>query len=166
MLRWILLAFLLTHVTVGCGNYDLRVNEKVVYTPRPLLTGFTVADPALRACIEQAIVDQQVTRTNELLVLSCSDAQVSDLQGLEVFTGLRQLDLSANQVADLTALATLSSVENLDLSDNAVIDPVPLYELLSLRLLDLSGNPQLKCPGRNALFQLEQLMLPAHCTRP
>ena len=166
MLRWILLAFLLTHVTVGCGNYDLRVNEKVVYTPRPLLTGFTVVDPALRACIEQAIVDQQVTRTNELLFLSCSDAQVSDVQGLEVFTGLRQLDLSANQVADLTALATLSSVENLDLSDNAVIDPVPLYELLSLRLLDISGNPQLQCPGRNALFQLEQLMLPAHCTRP
>jgi Leucine-rich repeat (LRR) protein len=164
MSRWILLA-LLPAIIIGCGNYDLTVNEKVVYTPRPLLSDFTVADPALRTCIEQAITEQQVTRPNELLTLSCRDVGINKLEGLGLFTGLRQLTLSANQISDLTALSPLSSLESLDLSDNTVTDPVPLYELLSLRTLDLSGNPRLQCPGRNALFQLEQLILPEHCSR-
>lgn len=164
MSRWILFTLLLIALG-GCSQYDLTVNEKVVYTPRPLLSDFTVEDDSLRACIEQAIIDQQVTRPNELLTLDCSDSGISSLQGLGIFTGLRQLDLAQNQLTDLGELSALSSVENMNLSGNQVGDPVPLYDLLSLRVLDLSGNPQMQCPGRSALFQLEQLILPRHCTR-
>ncbi len=165
MPRWILFALLLA-TSGGCSNYDLTVNEKVVYTPRPLFSDFTVTDDGLRTCIEQAIIDQQVTRPNELLVLNCSAAEIGSLDGLGLFTGLRQLSLASNQIEHLHPLAALSSLESLDLTNNRIVDPVALYELLSLRVLDLSGNPQLQCPGHNALFQLDQLILPAHCTRP
>ncbi len=165
MSHWIKLAALLAIIT-GCSNYDLTVNEKRVYTPRPLLSGLSVTDDALRTCVEQAVIDQQVTRPNELLKLDCNHAGISSLDGLQIFTGLRELSLSGNSIRNLVALTTLSSLRSLYLDNNDVVDPVPLYELLSLRVLDLSGNAQLQCPGSAALFQLEEINLPAHCAKP
>lgn len=165
MSRWMIMLAMLSCMA-GCGNYDFKVNEKVVYTPQPLFSDFAISDPALRACVEQAIIDQKVVEANQLLILNCSNAGISALDGLEIFTGLRQLKLSANAIRNLMALATMSSLESLYLDDNEVVDPVPLYELLSLRNLDLSGNAQLQCPAGNALFQVEDVTLPEHCRRP
>lgn len=164
MSRKLLIAALLIAAT-GCSNYDLTVNEKVVYTPRPLLADVTIADENLKHCVEQAIADQQVTRPNELTSLTCNGAGVSSVAGLDVFTGLRELALASNQISDLSPLTPLSSLQRLDLSDNQIEDAVPLYQLLSLGTLDLSGNPRLKCPGSSALFQLAELTLPVHCPK-
>ena len=148
---------------VACSDLDFKVNDRVVYSPRPLLTDFEIADAALRACIEQAINDQRVTLANELQVLNCSHADITSLDGLELFTGIRQLKLSSNQIRNLAPLVPLSSLETLYLDDNQVVDPVPLYDLLSLNSLDLSGNAKLQCPAQAALFRLETLKLPEHC---
>lgn len=149
----------------GCSDLDFKVNDRVVYTPRPLFSDFEVADAALQACIEQAIVDQKATLANELRSLNCSHAEISSLQGLEIFTGLRQLKLTANEIRNLAPIVPLSSLEELYLDNNQVVDPVPLYDLLSLRVLDLSDNSALQCPSANALFRLEDVTLPDHCPR-
>lgn len=150
-------------IIAGCSDLDFKINEKVVYSPRPLFTDFEVADAALQACLEQAIIDQKVTLANELLSLNCSHAEISDLGGLEVFTGLTQLKLSSNQIRNLVPLMPMSSLESLYLDNNRIVDPVPLYDLLSLAILDLSGNPSLQCPSGQALLRLEQAILPEHC---
>ena len=150
-------------IATGCSDLDFKVNDRVVYSPRPLLSGFEVADAALQACLEQAVIDQQVTLANELQTLNCSHAEIASLDGLEVFTGLRQVKLSANSIRNLAALVPMSSLEELYLDDNQVVDPVPLYDLISLRILDLSGNTSLQCPAGTALFRLDELILPEHC---
>ena len=165
MWRWTMLPVLLA-LLAGCSDFDFKVNERVVFSPRPLLTDVAIADGALLTCVEQAIVDQKVSQPNELTTLNCSHAGISDLQGLEVFTGLQQLKLSSNEIRNLASLMPMSSLSALYLDDNQVVDPVPLYDLLSLRILDLSGNTELQCPGRNALFRLEELKLPDHCRQP
>lgn len=163
MTRWFLATLIL--LSLGCSDLDFKVNDRVVYSPRPLFSDFELADPALQACVEQAIADQKVTLAIELHTLNCSHAGISSLEGLERFTGLQQLKLSANDIRNLAPLGKLSSLEALYLDNNQVVDPVPLYELLSLATLDLSGNGSLQCPAGNALFRLDELILPRHCKR-
>ena len=147
----------------GCGSYDFTVNDKVVFSPKPLFTDYDIADAALDACIKQAIVDGQVTSAAQLASLNCSDAGIRDLSGLGVFTGLTRLKLSRNEIRNLMELRSLSSLEELYLDGNRVVDPVPLYELLSLRLVDLAENPSLQCPSSTAMLRARELTLPAHC---
>lgn len=147
----------------ACENYDLKVNERVVYSPQPLFTDFEVADEALRECLEQAIADGIVTAASRLITLNCSHAGVSDLSGLATFTGLTNLKLSSNSVRNLVELESLTSLVDLYLDNNQVVDAVPLYQLPALQVLDLSGNPNLQCPSAAAFLRLESIKLPKHC---
>ena len=147
----------------ACENYDFKVNDRVVYSPHPLFTDFDVPDPALRACLEQAIVDNVVTAAPRLDSLNCSHAGIADLSGLSTFTGLTTLKLSSNDILNLVELEKLTSLQVLLLDDNQVVDPVPLYQLPALRELDLTGNQKLQCPGSNSFLRVENLQLPTHC---
>ena len=44
----------------ACADYEFRVNERVVYTPLPLFSDFTVSDAALHNCLVQTIEDLNV----------------------------------------------------------------------------------------------------------
>ncbi|MEZ5567792.1 MAG: hypothetical protein R3E54_05530 [Halioglobus sp.] len=148
---------------VACQGYDFTVNERVVYSPPPLFRDFALADEALRDCVMQLIADERITRVEQLVTLNCSHAGIESLDGLDVFSSLGSLRLSANRVRNLLALSALPELEQLYLDDNRVIDPVPLYSLEKLQTLDLSGNPGLQCPDPGALQQVAQLALPSHC---
>jgi hypothetical protein len=147
----------------GCGSYDFKVNERVVFTPKPLFTDYEIADTALNDCIKQAIVDNKISSAAQLSVLNCSHAGIGSLAGIETFTGLSQLKLSSNQFADLSHLVPLSSLEDLYLDNNEIVNATPLYDLMSLRQVDLSGNSSLLCPTSNALLRVEEVRLPRHC---
>ena len=154
----------LSLLLAACQGYDIKVNDRVVYSPPPLFTGVDIADPALRACVEQAIVDQSVTTAADLVDLNCAHAGITDLGGLAVFTGLTRLRMSANGIRNLVELNRLGKLRELYLDDNRIIDPVPLYGLTALDQLDLSGNPDLQCPRDDALAGIKSLKLPNHCT--
>lgn len=147
----------------ACQGYDVKVNDKVVYAPKPLFSDFTVPDPGLNSCLEQAINDGVMTGAQQLTTLDCSFAGIESLEGLSTFSGLTVLRLSANKVRNLVELATLTRLEAVYLDDNEVIDPVPLGQLPSLRHLDLSGNPKLQCPRPGSLAQVTTIILPKHC---
>lgn len=147
----------------GCESYDFTVNDKLVYTPKPLFSDFDVPDPALYECIKQGIIDAKITSASQLTSLNCSHAGIEILHGLEVFTGLIQLKLSSNKIRNLAEISTMTILEELYLDDNVVVDPVPLYQLRTLRLLDLSDNPRLQCPGSSTFPLVESLKLPSHC---
>lgn len=92
--------------------------------------------------------------------LSYSD--INDLDGIQLCTNIRFLDVSNNRISDLFPLIGLKELEELNLSDNQVgfideignlkklrsirlsnnlIDDIsPLYELENLEYADLSGN--------------------------
>ena len=150
------------HLT-ACESYDFTVNEKRVYTAKPLFSDFQVSDQALYNCLKQNIVDLKITSAGELSSLNCAHAGISNLQGLAAFSGLIQLRLSANDIRNLSELSMLSSLKELYLDDNVIIDPVPLYQLPALRALDLSDNMQLQCPPKQAFAHLASLTLPRHC---
>ena len=147
----------------GCSTYDVTVNDRRVFTPRPLFTDYSISDSALAGCVGQSITDQQVTSASELRTLRCSNAGITSLAGLETFTALDRIDLRDNAINDIAPLATTSAVQVLLLSGNDIVNPVPLYKLPAVIQLDLQGNARLLCPDRSALFSVEQLQLPRHC---
>ena len=92
----------------ACESYNFTVNEKLIYSPAPLFSQFQAPDTALQQCLEQAVVDGKVTSARELTTLNCSHAGVTDLEGLEVFTGIANLKLSANNIRDISPCSLLS----------------------------------------------------------
>lgn len=147
----------------ACQGYDVTLNEKVVYSPKPLFRDYTTPDPGLRTCLEQAINDGVITNAQQLTSLDCSFAGIENLEGLAVFTSLTEIRLSANKVRNLVELDKILTLEALYLDDNQVVDPVPLDQLLALRHLDLSGNPALQCPRPGSLAHVTTIILPEHC---
>ena len=72
--------------------------------------------------------------------LSFSDSSVSSVQGLQVFTKLRFLNLPKTRVSDVSALGKLANLETLDLSGTRVSDVSALAKLTKLWHLNLSGT--------------------------
>lgn len=146
----------------ACQEYDLKVNDKVVYSPAPF-RNFDTPDPALTSCLQQTIRDANVTQAHQLTILDCSSAGIQSVEGLSTFTGLQVLRLSNNEVRNLVEVGKLARLEALYLDDNKVVDPVPLDQLPKLRHLDLSGNAALQCPRPGSLAQVTTVILPTHC---
>ena len=158
-----LLASIVIFMLGACQTYDLRVNDRVVYTPKPLFTEFEVANAALRECLEQAISDNKITAANEMVALNCSHAGIDSLEGLDSFHAITQLKLSHNTISDLSVLTRLSVLEFLYLDNNAITDATPIIQLPTLQVLDISGNSSLRCPGQGSLLGIDELILPLHC---
>ncbi len=164
--RLLIFLFIFSPVLLGaCSSYDLTVNDRVVYTPRPLFSDYSIEDPALADCVARAIAEYKVSSAAQLQELDCPGAAVASLKGLATFTALSRIELSHNEITDLAPLSAITSLQELYLNGNRVIDPIPLYRLPALAVLDLRGNGSLRCPDQAALITLESLLLPQHCKR-
>ena len=157
------LALLLCLFLSACQNYDVTVNDRLVYGPVKPFNDFEVPDAALQQCLTQRIVDEGVSDPLDLRILNCSSAGIASLQGLGLFAALQQLKFSDNRIRNLVELGQLNELEVIWLDGNDVIDPVPLVQLRKLRQVDLSGNTDLQCPRSGAFSSVDALTLPKHC---
>lgn len=157
------LVFSLLVALTGCRQYEVSVNDRVLYTPRDPMADTEIADPALRDCLEQALRDAGVTTTGELRQLNCSHAGIERLDGIAAFTGLEWLDLDGNRIRNLVELGQLQGLTRVQLADNRVVDPVPMTSITGLGYLDLSGNAALQCPKTGAFPATARVLLPEHC---
>jgi len=99
-----------------------------------------LGDPQFQTCFDEQALINGWTTTEEVTSLSCPDRDIRDLNGLEVFTNLRDLNLSRNRIEFAFPLDQLNQLEVLDLSHNRLQDIFPLNSLFNLRELYLSGN--------------------------
>lgn len=116
-----------------------------------------VVDDALFACLVAAGWNR--VDTTLVLRMRCPEAGVANLNGLQAFTGLRNLDLAGNGVADLSPLAGLGQLRLLDMAANPVADLSPLstlgkLERLSLARTQLDGSMVSVLQGLGALKHL------------
>ena len=104
-----------------------------------------IPDPNLRAAIEtelgkasgDPITAEDMTT---LIFLGTSNANISDLTGLEGATNLLYLFLWDNSISDLTPLEGLTNLQFLDLWNNPVSDLSPVTGLTNLIFLGLRNN--------------------------
>jgi len=129
----------------GCDNYVYTFNDQSIFSPPELFTGYSLSDSSLQSCTEQAIFDQKVTEANQLTQLNCSNAGISSLSGLEIFTGLTHINFDKNNLVGIK----------------------PLLFLPKLEVVSLKANQHLDCSdARQLRNQIKGVIkLPGHCDR-
>ena len=159
------LAFLLvaSYLLLGCQNYDITFNDRVIVGAQPLFTDYGVTDPALEQCLRQQSIDRDVRAASQLTALVCTNAGIESLTGLAVFAGLEQLKLSDNRIRNLVELGQLSELVSVELNGNQIIDSVPLSTLGKLEQLNLEGNSELQCSGLERFNKRVYIAAPTHC---
>ncbi len=125
----------------SCADYEFSVNNKRVYTPLPLFSDFSLADPALQTCVSQTISDEKITRVELLEKLNCSHAGIRSIEGLEQFINLQILNLGENQLRNVGSLSALTQLQR----------------------VNLDGNPELDCASLGNLQKSLEITLPSHC---
>ena len=91
-----------------------------------------VTDANLGACLDTAGSTNGWTTPAEVTSLSCPNAGVTNLSGLESFSGLTSLNLAGNPITLLSALDGLTSLTSLDLSGTTQLECSGLSNLESL----------------------------------
>ena len=93
--RALLAALLL--LPAACADYRFAVNDRVVYNPDELYSGYQIPDPQLRSCVEHHIKAESITSASQLTELDCRDMNIIGLQGLTVFDNLHYLNLYGSE---------------------------------------------------------------------
>ncbi len=124
-----------------------------------------IPDANLRAVIENNLSKARgapITRgeMSTLTRLEASDANISDLTGLEFATRLETLELSDNNISDVSSLSGLTHLQELYLSYNSISDVSPLSGLTNLIWLHLGRNNISDVSPLSELTSLGELGLP------
>ncbi|BFM06430.1 hypothetical protein [Halioxenophilus aromaticivorans] len=154
-----------TIALAGCQDYRVSLNDRPVYQPPGMVRDIQAQDPALNACIAQWISDQNITQHRQLNALNCSHAGISDITGLNQFTGLQQVNLADNQIQSIEGLLGLSQITRLDLSGNNLTQLQTLLNLPRLEWVDLRGNKGVRCDevGQMTAGGDVEVEAPNHC---
>lgn len=167
---FILLTLILSIALAACGASPAASSPTSAEAPQDAVVTFT--DPMLEELVRGTLglpegdiplaQAQAVTRLdlgNHYRDYFQLETPITDLAGLEAFTGLESLDLSGQAVMDLSPLAGLTRLTTLALGGNPVADVSPLAGLTSLKLLVLSGSQAPDYGALANLINLQVLML-------
>ncbi|MDP4180612.1 MAG: stalk domain-containing protein [Bacillota bacterium] len=104
----------------------------------------TFKDPNLEKVIRESIYKptEDIIRSDidKIITLDATNKGITNLEGIENFTGLTQLYLSGNSITDVTPLGKLTNLNELMLCDNQLKDITPLANLKNLTMLSLLSN--------------------------
>ena len=154
-----------TVLLTACADYDIKINDNVVYTPPKLLTKMRVADSALNDCMQQTVKDNKITAIEQLINLACTNAGIKNLAGLERFYKLEVLIMNDNSITDISLLNELSALKTVALANNKITDISRLSDLSYLTKVNLAGNTKLNCETTKVLVDVvDDLSLPEYCT--
>ncbi|MDR2213807.1 MAG: leucine-rich repeat domain-containing protein [Pseudomonadales bacterium] len=158
-LLWLSLVLLLGACS---GPLAIKFGDLVLYSPNPRSL---LADPALQACLNQALSTVENATPATLKTLACTNSGVENLEGIKALTQLEELELSGNRISDIAPLVNLKNLRVLNLSDNRVGNIGILDSLPILRFVTLSGNDSLACIQVDALQRRlgNTLVRPGQC---
>ena len=130
---------------LSCSNYQISLNEQVIYEPPKLFADYQISDQDLKECVRASIAEQDIIEAKQLKSLSCPGGNIISLNGLEIFTQLRSLGLANNKITDIEALADIAQLRHIDLRNNALSDVIALQMMPSIESLNVEGNKGLTC---------------------
>lgn len=123
----------------------------------------TIADPALRAAIQEEIEKNgdTIITTDSLAKITklekIRDKEISSLDGIEHLINLKVLELRNNNISDLTPLQSLSHLKEIDLRENKITSLLSLSSMARLEVIDLRGNDLNTIAGIENLHNLKEL---------
>ncbi|MDP6414224.1 MAG: hypothetical protein QGG54_04220 [Gammaproteobacteria bacterium] len=144
---WTRLALLIwLSLFASCSQpFTVTVNDQAVYDPTGRLIGSEVSDADLQGCINLALQQQNVRNAEVLMVLSCANSEIQNLERIGQLVQLRFLDLANNNISNLTPLEELPLLGGLNLSNNLISNVGPLFNIPNLASVSLVGNNDIAC---------------------
>ena len=123
-----------------------------------------IPDRNLRAAVAEAIgvsPSASIIRgwIAQLTYLNATEANISDLTGIEFATRLKGLGVWRNRISDMSPLAGLTNLRSLNLRKNRISDISPLAGLTNLETLNLWDNNVSDLSAVAGLTNLETLNL-------
>ncbi|RCX16826.1 transglutaminase superfamily protein [Anaerobacterium chartisolvens] len=94
-------------------------------------------EKAVREALEKHEGDISLEQAGTLEALDASGRGISELEGIQYLTGLKDLYLFENKIKDITALSALKDLETVYLQDNMIGDIRPLNGLKKIKTIDL-----------------------------
>jgi len=119
-------------LVTGCERYAVTLNERPIYTPKAIYSGYSIPDSGLASCVKLALTEAKVSQPEQLEVLNCSFAGITDLSGIELFSQLKTVNLNSNQLTDIKALLFLGELRQVNLSENPAINCTDIEALEEL----------------------------------
>lgn len=123
----------------------------------------SIYDPNLEVVIRTEIgkVNGELTLKDlkSITVLHLENKGISDLQGIQYLTGLKELHLGGNKITIIEPVKNLIDLEVLSLNKNSIENIKPLAYLKNLSQLDLTGNKISDLSPLSELVKLKQLGL-------
>ena len=150
------------------GDGEIGFSDFVIFAqnfgkdvPSPVVA---IPDANLRAAIETALGiprGEPITQAEMATLdsLAASDAEITDLTGLESAVNLTYLSLNDNDITDISALSELTILEQLWLSNNRIEDISALAKLTNLTELWLWNNQIEDIVALSGLTNLTRLSL-------
>ena len=143
----------LIRLTNGADLECLKHLTLLVNTSRDSLLELGDVVPNLESLVLDGSIIESVrdlgTNLTRLLSLSMNNCGLTDLDGIGVLSGLKQLSVCDNEISECSTLTMHDSIEDLVLSGNRIMDfdvSSALSSCARLRSLHLSRNPIEKAP--------------------
>lgn len=147
--------------------YSISVNNNVVYSSTGVIEEEIFSDASLQACVNNYLAENPDRTLTSIEQLTCTNAEIVSLIGLDRLPGLVQLDLSSNAIVDVSPVSNLENLRILRVSENRIRNVSMLNNMPLLNFIDLGGNSNIPC---NQLDRLENrlgnsLRRPLSCSR-
>jgi Leucine-rich repeat (LRR) protein len=145
--------------------YSISMNNNVLFRPKNTSALETFSDSALQACANNYLNENPGENLASLTLLSCTDAGITSLVGLNQLPSLSIIDLSNNDIDDLSPMINLTNLRVLRIANNHIKDISILNELSLLNFIDLSGNDNISCRQLDRLQERigNSLLRPLSC---
>jgi hypothetical protein len=104
---------------------------------------------------DELIIAQAATITG---TFNCSNRNIQSLDGIQYFTGIRNLHAYDNQLSSLPNISGLTQLEHLQVQRNQIRSLPPLQSLVQLRLLFVYDNQLTQLPEVSHLPNLDELL--------
>ena len=95
------------------------------------------------------------SQSKDLYVGNCD---LTDLEGIQIFTKLESLSCQSNKIKDLSPISCLTSLTHLNIANNCITSLTPLYPLTNLTYLYVQNNPLKNYEGIENMKELYCLM--------
>ena len=134
----------------------------LIFPPMASAQTVNIPDANLRAAIAEALGKAPNTRITademaRLTHLEAHDADISDLTGLELATGLQEIRCNNNLISDISPLAGLIRLRVIELRSNTIRDLSPITDLIALEWLIIPHNLISELSPVEALINLHGL---------
>jgi uncharacterized protein YdcH (DUF465 family) len=120
--------------------WETKARIVSIIPPKAIKFSDTKLEASIRAALKKTTGSITTTDAKKVKTLDLENKGITNIEGLEYFRGLTELNLSKNKIKDISRLGSLTEMKTLKMDKNRISDISPLKYLTKLWVLWLQEN--------------------------